>query len=400
MKQTLEQIRQKIVAENADAWILLDYESHNPTMKRLLGNKFLTRKIIMGIPVSGKPFVIAHVIDVAFLEDVNDVFAIHPYKTWQEMLAIERELLAPYSKVLMDVSEYGLLPRVSLADYGSVAFVKSLGIEVLSSADVLQGLTASLSEAQHLSQVDACKKALRIKDEAFALIAKHIREAGVSNEFEIQRFICRRFREEGMVFDEPPIVAIGPNAANPHYGPTESQSSPIKEGDLVLIDMWAKNEEPGSVYADITWMGYVGETVPKEYAERFAIIRAARDGVIEFLSRELPKRRVAAFEADDVARKIITDAGFGEYFVHRVGHNIGAEPSCHGCGANLDNFESHDTRHFLNNTSFSDEPGIYTKEYGMRTETDLAIRQGKLVVVGGLQEAIIPILSPSFAHSL
>ncbi|MDY5440772.1 MAG: M24 family metallopeptidase [Candidatus Enteromonas sp.] len=393
MNMDIAQIQHKIIAEDADAWILLDYESHNPTVKKLLGDKFLTRKIILAIPASGKPKIIAHVIDTIFLEDCSDRFEIHPYKTWERMLELEKELFSSYGKVLMDISENGLLPRVSLADYGSVAFIKSLGIEVASSADVLQGLTATLTDSQYASQVDACQKALKIKDEAFALIAKHVKEKGSSDEYEIQRFICRRFHEEGMVFDEPPIVAIGPNAANPHYTPNESTSSTIEKGDLVLIDMWAKNKEPGSVYADITWMGYVGKTVPKKYVDRFAIIKAARDGVISFLTTELPKRKVASYEADDVARKIITDAGFGEYFVHRVGHSITADVSPHGAGANLDNYESHDTRHFLNNTSFSDEPGIYTEEFGMRTETDLHIREGKLVVVGGLQDEIIPILA-------
>ena len=195
-----------------------------------------------------------------------------------------------------------------------------------------------------------------------------------------------------MVFDEDPIVAIGKNAGDPHYGPTKERFSLIKEGDLVLIDMWAKNAAPGSVYADITWMGYVGHEVPDVYAERFAIIKKARDGVIAFLKEQLPIRKVLAYEADDVARKIIQEAGFGEAFVHRVGHSITDDVSCHGAGANLDNFESHDTRELMDDTSFSDEPGIYTPEFGMRTETDLHIKNRELLVLGGLQEEILPLL--------
>ena len=157
--------------------------------------------------------------------------------------------------------------------------------------------------------------------------------------------------------------------------------------------MWAKYKEPGSVYADITWMGYVGKNVPAVYVDRFNIVKAARDGVIAFLKENLPVREVAAYEADDVARKIITDAGYGEYFIHRVGHNIADDVSPHGPGANLDNFESHDDRTLLSGTSFSDEPGIYAPDFGVRSETDLFHLKGELYVTGGLQEEIVPIMS-------
>ena len=394
MKITLENIQSQLISQKADAWIMLDYENHNPTFRALIGNKFLTRKILLAIPAVGKPYIIAHVIDSAFLKDPETLsrFDLVLYKTWEEMLQAERTHFSAYSNVLMDISEHGLLPRVSLADYGSVQFIKDLGIEVHSSADVLQSLTARLTEEQLVSQKDACQKALRIKDEAFAFIGKEVKEKGHTDEFAVQQFIARRFHEEGMVFDEDPIVAIGKNAGDPHYGPTKERFSLIKEGDLVLIDMWAKNAAPGSVYADITWMGYVGHEVPDVYAERFAIIKKARDGVIAFLKEQLPIRKVLAYEADDVARKIIQEAGFGEAFVHRVGHSITDDVSCHGAGANLDNFESHDTRELMDDTSFSDEPGIYTPEFGMRTETDLHIKNRELLVLGGLQEKILPLL--------
>jgi len=391
----IQNIQKLIGLGGADAWILVDYENHNPALLRFLGQKMLTRKIFMVIPASGRPYLITHSIDTVYLSDEETLsrFDLKVYKTWQEMLALERALFASYQTVMMDVSEAGLLPRVSLADYGSVAFVKELGIKVIPSADLLQEMTCVMDEKGLQSQIEACKTCLKIKDEAFALIAERIREKGVSDEYEIQQFIARRFDEEGMVYDEAPLVAIGPNASNPHYTPTKDQFSKIKEGDLVLIDMWAKFAAPGSIYADITWMGYVGTSVPQKYVDRFNLAKAARDGAIEFLRRELPLRPVQAYEVDDVARKIITDGGYGEYFVHRLGHSIYSDDSPHGPGANLDNFESHDTRILLDGTSFSDEPGIYTPEFGVRTETDLHIKGKELLVVGGLQEAIIPILS-------
>ena len=293
---------------------------------------------------------------------------------------------------MMDISNNGLLMRIANADYGSVEYIKSLGIEVISSGDLLQSLTAVLSGDQYKEELDACRKTLQIKDEAFKLIKLEIEEFKETNEYKIQSFIAKRFHEEGMVYDDLPLVANGKNASNPHYSPSKENYGLIKKGDLVLIDMWAKNDNKNGVYADITWMGYVGADVPKIYKDRFAIIKNARNEVISFLSKELEKRKVYAYEADDVARKIIEKSGYGEYFLHRVGHNIALDTSPHGPGANLDNYETHDDRSLMEGTSFSDEPGIYAPDFGMRTETNLHIKNNKLIVVAGLQDEIIPIL--------
>ena len=390
----LKQIQEHIQSLGADAWILVDYENKNPTLVKLLGQRMLTRKIFLVIPARGKPYLITHSIDTVYLNDeqTKDNFDLRVYKTWKQMLELERKSFKSYKIVFMDVSENGLLPRVSLADYGSVSFIASMGIEILSSADLMQYQTAIMDEKALQSQIEACKTSLKIKDDAFAFIKEKTLKDGHTDEYEVQQFIAKRYLEEGMYFDEAPLVAIGINASNPHYTPTKEQYSPIKKGDLVLIDMWAKFKEPGSVYSDITWMGYVGKEVPAVYAERFEIIKAARDGAIAFLKDQLPLRDVRAYEADDVARGIITKAGYGDYFVHRLGHSIYDDDSPHGPGANLDNFESHDTRLLLDGTSFSDEPGIYAPDFGMRTETDLHIKGKELLVVGGLQDKIIPIL--------
>jgi len=390
----IQEIQKQIQEEQADAWVLVDYENRNPVVATLLGHKMLTRKIVLVIPCQGRPTIVCHVIDQVFLkgQDISAAFGLSVYKTWQEMLREEKEALAGFKRVLMDVSDNGLLMRVSLADYGSVDFVKSLGIEVASSMNVLQSLTAPLSKKGKELQKKACKIALQIKDEAFQKIAQDVLREGESDEYEIQQFICDRFHEEGMVYDDPAIVAIGKNASDPHYGPSESEHSPIRKGDLVLIDMWAKFDDPEAGYADITWMAYVGESVPEVFAKRFEIVKAARDGVIGFLKENLPLRKVKAFEADDVARSIIAEAGYGDYFLHRVGHNISNDVSPHGPGANLDDYETLDSRYLLDQTSFSDEPGIYAPDFGMRSETDLFNEGGELLVLAGQQEEIIPLL--------
>ncbi len=389
-----EIIREALTKEGADAWVIVDYENRNKTLVEFLGNRMLTRKIFLVFPRDKKPFIICHSIDTVFLrdEEITKAFDLKVYHTWQEMLDIEKKEFAEYKKVLMDISEFGLLPRISLADYGSVEFVKSLGIEVASSGNLLQRFSALYSDRAYELQLLANKKTLMIKDEAFAKIKELILKNGETSEYEIQKFICDRFHEEGMVYDDPAIVAIGKNASDPHYGPSEEVSSPIRKGDLVLIDMWAKMDDPEGVYADITWMGYVGEEVPEVYAKRFGILKKAIEADFEFLKNELPKRAVAGYEVDQISRDYIKEAGFAEYFVHRTGHNIAVDVSPHGPGVNIDNYESHDTREIIDGVTFSLEPGIYAPDFGMRSETNVYIKDRQPIYVAGHQEEIIPIL--------
>ena len=387
-------IHEALAKEGADAWVIVDYENRNKTLVEFLGNRMLTRKIFLVFPLKKKPFIICHSIDTVFLrdEEITKEFDLKVYHTWQEMLDIEKKEFAEYKKVLMDISEFGLLPRISLADYGSVEFIKSLGIEVASSGNLLQRFSALYSERAYELQLLANKKTLMIKDEAFAKIKELILKNGETSEYEIQKFICDRFHEEGMVYDDPAIVAIGKNASDPHYGPSKEVSSPIKKGDLVLIDMWAKMDDPEGVYADITWMGYVGEEVPEIYKKRFDILKKAIEADFEFLKNELPKRAVAGYEVDQVSRDYIKDAGFAEYFVHRTGHNIAVDVSPHGPGVNIDNYESHDTREIIDGVTFSLEPGIYAPDFGMRSETNVYIKDRQPIYVAGHQEEIIAIL--------
>ncbi|MBR6226349.1 MAG: aminopeptidase P family protein [Bacilli bacterium] len=389
-----EVIHEALAKEGADAWVIVDYENRNKTLVEFLGNRMLTRKIFLVFPLSKKPFIICHSIDTVFLrdEEITSQFDLKVYHTWQEMLDIEKKEFAEYKKVLMDISEFGLLPRISLADYGSVEFIKSLGIEVASSGNLLQRFSALYSDRAYELQLLANKKTLMIKDEAFAKIKELILKNGETSEYEIQKFICDRFHEEGMVYDDPAIVAIGKNASDPHYGPSKEVSSPIKKGDLVLIDMWAKMDDPEGVYADITWMGYVGEEVPEVYAKRFEILKKAIEADFEFLKNELPKRAVAGYEVDQISRDYIKDAGFAEYFVHRTGHNIAVDVSPHGPGVNIDNYESHDTREIIDGVTFSLEPGIYAPDFGMRSETNVYIKNRQPIYVAGHQEEIVAIL--------
>ncbi len=391
----IDKIQNYLKEENKDAWILVDYENRNKTLVSFLGEKMVTRKIFMVFPKDEKPYLITHLIDTVFLSDdeTKSVFDLKIYKTWNEMLELEKECFKSYKNVIMDISNDGLLPRVSLADYGSVEFIKNIGINIYSSGDILEEFSAAYDDEAYNLQLLACEKTLKIKDEAFALIKNDILENGQSDEYRIQKFICDRFHEEGMVYDDPAIVAVSKNASNPHYGPSENVHSPIYKGDVVLIDMWAKMNHKNAVYADITWMGYVGEEIPTIVEERFSILRNTVDSAFKFLEDNLKIRRVEGWEVDDISRDIVTKAGFGDYFTHRTGHNISVDVSPHGPGVNIDNYESHDTRKIIPHISFSLEPGIYAPDFGMRVETDIYIDSNyKPHMVAGRQEKVIAIL--------
>ncbi|MFA6830120.1 MAG: M24 family metallopeptidase [Bacilli bacterium] len=395
MENQINVIRKYLESNNLDAWILVDYENQNKTVVSFLGNKMLTRKIFMVFTKIGKPFLICHTIDTVFLNDkeITDIFDIKSYKTWPEMLETEKREFSSFKNICMDISADGLLPRISLADYGSVQFISSLGIQVRSSGDLLQIFSAAFDDKARDSQKEACQRALEIRHEAFAKIRELILKDGQTDEYTIQQFIAKRFHESGMVFDEEAIVAVNANASNPHYGPTEKVHSPIKMGDSVLIDMWAMLKGENTVYADITWMGYVGYEVPKVYQERFAILRKAVDSGFAFLKDNLPHRRVEGYEVDDVVRNTVNESGYGQYFTHRTGHNISVDVSPHGPGVNIDNYESHDTRGIIPNISFSLEPGIYAPDFGMRSETDVYIDEEMIPhMVGGRQDHVIAIM--------
>lgn len=385
--------KEELESRQADAWIIVDYENRNPSVTGFLGEKMLTRKIIMAIE-KAHAYIICHSIDKVFLDvpSVTDRFELRVYNNWHEMLELEKQSFSGYQKVLMDISEHGLMPRVSLADYGSVKFVEDMGIKIESSCNILQKINAAYDKESYELQLEACKKTLMIKDEAFALIGSEIKKNGKTDEYTIQQFICRRFKEEGMTYDEAPIVAIGKNASNPHYGPSNTTYSEIKEGDLVLIDMWAKMDDPKAVYADITWMAYVGDEIPEEMTKRFKVLKNAIDEGFKFIQDNFETRSVMGYEVDDVVRKVVNDNGYGQYFTHRTGHNIAVDVSPHGPGANIDNYESHDTRALIEGTSFSLEPGIYAPDFGMRSETNVAIVNNQPVIVAGRQQNIIKIL--------
>lgn len=392
----MENIKQFLKMSEADAWVIYDFASTNPAFTKLFGKLFLTRKCFVIIRPDKYDTIVCHAIDsFAFTTHKNhDKFQLRVFKSWHELEAIMSEELCKNDLVLMEISENGLLPRTSYVDYGTVCFIQKYVKEVRSSADLFQFVTARLSKRSIEIHNATAQVINKIKDSAFEYIFNKVDEFGRVSEYEVQQFILKKFHENNLMADSVPIVAIGPNANNPHYEPTEDNHSIINRGDLVLIDLWArKKDNDDAVFADITWMGYVGEEPPKEMVAVFDIVKGAIDKALEFLEENLPLRSVAGYEVDDICRNFISQAGYGEFFIHRTGHSLSVGESDHGVGANIDNFETHDTRALFDGIAFSIEPGIYLPAFGLREEINVYIEGNKPVVSTPRQDAIITMKS-------
>jgi Xaa-Pro aminopeptidase len=284
------------------------------------------------------------------------------------------------------------IPYIGLVDAGTVELIRSLGVEVVSSADLVQMFEARWSPEAFASHLEAGKAVHAAVRRGFEFIRDSARARKNIGEFDVQQEMLRLFDESGVHSSDPPAVCVNEHSGDPHYGPTEKTSLPIREGDFVLIDAWAKLRKPGSVYSDITWVGFVGKEVPSVHAEIFEIVKEARDMAVDFIQRAMQEGRPArGYQVDDAARGVITRHGYEEYFVHRTGHSIGEE--VHGNGANMDNLEMHDDRRIIPGTCFSIEPGIYLPEFGVRSEVNVFVEEHDARVTGESQQVVIPILA-------
>jgi Xaa-Pro dipeptidase len=293
-------------------------------------------------------------------------------------------------RVAMQYSHNCAIPSVSLVDAGTADLIRSFGVDIVSSANLVQEFESKLTEEQIRTHLEAGRNVDRVRSEAFDFIGQRLRANEPVTEFEVQQFILQRFSQRGLIADHGPIVARNQNASNPHFEPSQQFSSTIELGDLVLIDLWAKLDVPNAVYYDVTWTGVCGERIPERVQEIFETVCQARSKACAFVAERAARREnIAGFEVDDVARAAIEANGLGEFFFHRTGHNIGTE--VHGAGANLDNLESHDVRILLPRTLFSVEPGIYLPEFGIRSEVNVLMLDGEAHITGEEQEHLVRI---------
>jgi Xaa-Pro dipeptidase len=375
-----------------DGWLFYDHHHRDPIAYRVLkiNPVMCTRRWYYLIPAEGQPAKLVHRIEAHNLESLEGTE--ERYSSWGEQREGLSRMLGGRRRIAMQYSALNNIPYIGLVDAGTVEFVKSCGAEVVSSADLVQQFEATWSEAQWQSHQAAGKvvhEAVRI---AFAVIRDAVHAGKPIWEYEVQQEMMRLFDANGLITDEPPNVSVNANSGNPHYSPTLKSSLPIHADDFVLLDVWAKQKQPGAVYFDITWTGYVGSTVPDHYAKVFEVVREARDAAITLVQKSLKANRlVYGYQVDDVAREIIARHGYGAFFVHRSGHSIGEE--VHGNGANMDNFETHDDRRIIPRTCFSIEPGIYLHDFGIRSEVNVFTGARDAKVTGEIQQEVVPILA-------
>jgi Xaa-Pro aminopeptidase len=383
-----------------DGWLFYSFRESDPIAANLLGTggsgHIATRRWLYLIPRSGEPIKIVHSIEREVLDHLPGKKLV--YLPWQQLHEHLRGSLLGLTNqrgpiVAMQYSPGGAIPYLSRLDAGTAELIRSFGVEIVTSADLVNRFESAWNDDQLAEHDEAARGLYDVVHQAFAEIGRRLRTSEHTTEYDIQQFILQRFDERGLISRDPPIVAVNANSASPHYEPTSQVKSVIRADDFVLIDLWAKTKQPGSVYADITWTAFAGSSVPKDVEQVFGVVRDARDAAVRYVTEAFQDGRgIYGWQVDDVCRAVIKDAGYGQYFIHRTGHNIHTE--VHGNGANIDNLETRDERAIIPRTCFSIEPGIYLEgKFGVRSEIDMYVGDREARVTGGTpQTEVIAIL--------
>jgi Xaa-Pro aminopeptidase len=385
-------IQKALREQKLDGWLFYDFRHRDPIAASVLGlagGSLSTRRWFYLIPARGTPRKLVHKIESRALDSLPG--AKLEYASLDELERNLHRLLARTKVVAMQYSPRNAIPYVSMVDAGTIEMVRRAGAKVVSSADLVQRFEATWTAEQFRSHQAAGRVVDRVTQEAFTRAASIVRAGGAITEFELQQWILEHLSAGGVITEEPPVVAVGPHSGDPHYEPAAAASSPIRAGDFLLLDIWGKTTAPGSVYYDITWVGFLGVEVPEKYAKVFAVVRAARDAAVHFVQKSVSSRRsIQGWQVDRAARDVIREAGYAKQFVHRTGHSIG--PTVHGNGANMDSLETRDIRLILPHTCFSIEPGIYLPEFGIRSEVNVFVDDREARVTGPIQTEILPLL--------
>lgn len=391
----LASIQKSLQEFGIDGWLLYDFRGGNVLARRVLdleGRPPGSRRFFYMIPAEGEPQGVVHAIEPRALDHLPGPKTV--YMAWQELDAAVASLIGTKRRVAMEYALKLSNPYISKVDAGTIEFVRGLGVEVVSSGDLVQLFEATWDDRQWSQHLQAEEQTTAAFDLAWGLIADRTRDGGGIRETEVQAAILDHFASNGLMTYSPPNVSVNANSGDPHYEPKPGADSVIRAGDFVLIDLWAKLDQPRSVYSDLTRVGFVGTSVPEKYESMFKVVATARDAAIALVKEAYAAGRpLCGYEVDDAARKVIVDAGFGKYYIHRTGHNIGQE--VHGNGANLDDLETRDERLILRRTCFSIEPGIYfPNDFGVRSEVNVFVDgSGKVHVTGGLQTNVLPLLA-------
>lgn len=385
----LKLIQKELKKAKLDGWLFYDFHNRDHLAYKILGleNKHTTRRWFYFIPAKGEPKKLVSAVESTKLDTLpGKKFVYLPYKELHKLL---KKILGSEKKIAMQYSPQNNIPYISLVDAGIIELIKSFGIKVVSSANLVSIFEALIDENGYKLHKEAQKDIDEIRRLAFNKIREAINSNQKLSEYELQQFITEKFEERNLVTSSPPIVGINDHPADPHFEP-KPNGYYFKEGDTVLIDLWAKKNFPGAIYYDITWVGFVGNNPPEKYIKIFNLVKNARDSAIQFIEKSFQeKKKVYGWQVDDVCRNVIKKGGFGKYFIHRTGHSIGEE--VHGNGPNIDNLETKDERELMPGCLFSIEPGIYIpNEMAVRTEVNVFIHSDYTVeVTGEIQNELI-----------
>ena len=386
-------VQSALAAESLDGWLLYDFHGSNPVATRLAGlagpGQMTTRRWYYMIPANGAPRKLVHAIESHNLDKLPGEKLI--YAGREALSDGLGSLLDGARRIAMEYSPQGAIPYLARVDAGTIENIRDRGIDVVSSGDLVQRFEACWDAAAIATHRDASERLYRVKDRAFQAIADRVRAGTATTEYDIQQLMTGWFRDEGIVSDNAPIVAVNAHAGDPHYGPGPEGSSAVTRDQLVLLDLWAKLATPGAVYADITWVGFTGSQVPDEQAAAFAAIARARDAAIETAQHAARTGAdLRGWQIDRAARTVLQQAGYGDHILHRTGHSLGEE--VHGNGVHMDDYETHDDRRLLPGSGFTIEPGLYFDDFGVRTEINMVYGNGTATVTGPSQTAILALL--------
>lgn len=388
MNDRVERIQTLLRSFELPAWLFYDFRGSDPIAYRVLGldpGGHPTRRWFYLIPAEGEPVRLVHRIEQGALDPLPGTKLV--YLTWQELRAGLSRMLEGRSRVAMQYSPLNAIPYFSLVDAGTAELIRSLGPEIVSSGELIQRFESVWSAKQIALHKKAALRITGIVQEAFYEAHRQIRNSGSISEFELQTWIMAQLESSGLVTDFPPIVAVNENSSDPHYHPKQEASSAIRSGDFLLIDLWAKSEDPAAVFADITWTGVFGPPAP-EVRKVFEAVRSARDAGVQILrERRGSAARIEGWEVDDAVRRVIVEAGYGDAFVHRTGHNLGE--AVHGNGVHFDNLETRDTREVVSGIGCTIEPGVYLESFGVRSELNVFIQEDGVEVTTPPQKELI-----------
>ncbi len=378
--ETLPAIQAALDELHLDGWLLFDFHGLNPIASGVLGLEgMLTRRIFALVPRTGTPVAISHAIEQAPWRKWPSQWPREQYSSWRTLEAHLGRLLKG-KKVAMEYSPGDAVPYLDRVPAGVLELVQNAGAKVVSSGELVTRFYATWNAAHVESHRRAAAAIAQVARDAITVAGKRARGGAPVAEHELQRLIMDRFAELKLFADHGPIVAAGPNAANPHYQPSASAPRPIQRGEILLIDLWAREQTDTGVYADQTWMASLG--APSERAlEIWAAVRDARDAAIVLVQERVAAQTpLRGSEVDDAARRVIESRGFGEYFTHRTGHSIDPR-DLHGSGPHIDNLETREDRLLVPGVAFSIEPGIYVSgEIGMRSEVNMYLVPGRAIV--------------------